>query len=74
MKVVPAGQFKTHCLALLDQVKTTHETLVVTKYGKPVARIVPYTSSESEKNPLKGSVVFEDDLISPVDVEWDACR
>ena len=74
MKIVPAGQFKTHCLALLDQVKTTHETLVVTKYGKPVVRIVPYTFSESEDNPLKGSVVFEDDLVSPIDVEWDACR
>ena len=74
MKVVPAGKFKTHCLALLDEVGQTHETIVVTKYGKPVARVVPYTLSESAENPLKNSVVFEEDLVSPIDVEWDALK
>ncbi|MGB8861872.1 MAG: type II toxin-antitoxin system Phd/YefM family antitoxin [Ilumatobacteraceae bacterium] len=38
---VPASAFKARCLALLDEVATTHRSLVVTKHGVPVARVVP---------------------------------
>lgn len=38
---VPASVFKARCLALLDEVATTHRSLVVTKHGVPVARVVP---------------------------------
>ncbi len=71
MKTVPAGEFKTHCLALLNEVATTHEGLVVTRYGKPVARVIPYAQETVEKNPLKGSIVFEGDLISPIEADWN---
>lgn len=73
MKTVPAGQFKTHCLSLLNEVTKTHESLIITKYGKPVARVVPFLpASESGENPLKNSIVFEKDLIGPIDVAWGA--
>ncbi|MEQ1873633.1 MAG: type II toxin-antitoxin system Phd/YefM family antitoxin [Ilumatobacteraceae bacterium] len=38
---VPASVFKARCLALLDEVATTHRPLVVTKHGQPVARVTP---------------------------------
>jgi prevent-host-death family protein len=38
---VPASVFKARCLALLDEVATTHRSLIVTKHGVPVARVVP---------------------------------
>ncbi len=38
---VPASVFKARCLALLDEVESTHRSLVVTKHGQPVARVVP---------------------------------
>ena len=38
---VPASAFKARCLALLDEVATTHRSLVITKHGVPVARVVP---------------------------------
>jgi prevent-host-death family protein len=64
---VPAGEFKARCLALLDLVAETGEELVVTKRGKPVARLLP-----AEVPPgLRGSVIWEEDLISPVDGQWD---
>lgn len=48
---VPASVFKARCLALLDEVAATHRSLVVTKHGVPVARVVPIdvhdTTSES---------------------------
>ena len=38
---IPASQFKAQCLALLDEVAETRQPLVVTKRGKPVAKVVP---------------------------------
>ena len=70
MKTVPATEFKTNCLALLREVAEHHETLVVTRHGRPVAQVTPYVPI-SEENPLRGSVVFETDLVSPLDEAWD---
>lgn len=70
---ISASEFKAKCLALLDEVAATGRELVVTKRGKPVARLVP---AEPPK-PLAGSVrilVSEEELIAPLDLEWDAER
>lgn len=73
MKTIPAGQFKTHCLSLLDEVSQNHETLIVTKHGKPVAQIIPIDTNQNEvENPLKNSIVFEKDIISPIEDVWEA--
>jgi prevent-host-death family protein len=40
-KEITASQFKARCLRLLDEVAETGETLVVTKHGRPVARVMP---------------------------------
>ncbi len=72
MKTIPAGQFKTHCLSLLDQVAITREPLIVTKRGNPVAQLLPVSQEASEAhNPLKNSIVFEKDLLSPIEVQWE---
>jgi prevent-host-death family protein len=74
MKVrsIPAGRFKAQCLALLDEVAETGIAVVVTKRGKPVARVVPV---EREKTiDLEGSVVREGDLLAPIDASWSADR
>ena len=70
MKTIPVTEFKTRCLALLSEVAEHHETLIVTKHGKPVARVLPY-SAPSDVNLLKDSVLFETDLVSPIDEAWD---
>ncbi len=69
---VPAGEFKARCLALLDEVADTGAELVVTKYGRPVAKVVPVGAAET--HPLKGSVLFERDLVGPLLEEWDLER
>ena len=69
---IPAGRFKAQCLALLDEVAETGIAVVVTKRGKPVARVVPV---EREKTiDLEGSVVREGDLLAPIDASWSADR
>lgn len=68
MKRVPAGEFKARCLALLDDVAQTGQELLVTKRGKPVARVVPAGKPPT----LRGSVLWEGDIVSPIDEKWNA--
>lgn len=68
-KIIPAGQFKAKCLGLLDEVSLTGERLIITKHGKPVAQLIPMVEPPS----LLGSVTFKGDIVSPIDVEWNAC-
>lgn len=71
---IGAGDFKAKCLQLLDDVAQTKESLVITKRGKPVARLVPILAEVDLYGALAGSVVFEDDIISPLENEWAACK
>ena len=48
MRKVPAAQFKSQCLALMDQVAESGLPVVVTKHGKPVVQIVPAETDENE--------------------------
>ena len=75
-KVIPAGEFKQGCLALLDEVAERHTELVITKRGRPIARLVPMpTDGEREAEllaQLKGSVkmlISEDELLKPTGEE-----
>jgi prevent-host-death family protein len=71
---IPAGEFKAKCLKLLDQVAESRQTLVITKYGKPVAEVVPIKEEKSLFGAMKGSGTIIGDIISPLDVEWDAMK
>jgi len=67
---IAAGEFKAKCLALLDEVADTGQPILVTKRGKPVAQVVPVEGNEPPS--LKGSIVFEGDIVSPIDADWEA--
>jgi len=73
MRTIPAGRFKAQCLRLLDDVAETGETIIVTKRGKPVAKIEPIDEPPS----LKGSVIYlvdDDELLFSTGETWDAER
>lgn len=73
MKKMTASKFKAECLAVLDDVAAHGEEVVVTKRGKPVARLLPV----QEPSPLLGSVkqlVDDDALVEPLGIDWDAER
>ena len=44
MKKMAAGVFKANCLAVMDDVQAKRETVVITKHGKPVTKLVPINS------------------------------
>lgn len=66
MKKMAAGSFKTNCLAVMDEVQARHETVVITKHGKPVAKLVPVNTDTDEiYDFLAGRGVVNGDIISP---------
>jgi len=66
MKTIPAGKFKAHCLAIMDEVQAKRQAVVITKRGKPVAKLVPV---EQEKDDIfgfyKGKIKVTGDIVSP---------
>jgi prevent-host-death family protein len=71
---IGAGEFKAKCLKLLDEVAQKRDTLIITKHGKPVAQVSPIPAKEDIVGSMRGSVVWMGDIISPIDVEWDAMK
>jgi prevent-host-death family protein len=74
---IPAGVFKAQCLALLDDVHDSHTEIIVTKRGKPVARVVPVEESKPYKSSfghMRGTVIqhcSDEELFSTGEV-WEA--
>jgi prevent-host-death family protein len=77
MKRIAAGTFKTKCLALMDEVQAKHETVVITKHGKAVAKLVPVDAAADEiYNFLAGKGSVEGDVVAPAlsPGEWGTLR
>jgi prevent-host-death family protein len=77
MKKMAAGSFKTNCLAVMDEVQARHETVVITKHGKPVAKLVPVNTDTDEiYDFLAGKGVVNGDIVSPAvsPDEWGELR
>ena len=74
-RMIKASEFKAKCLALLDEIERTGDTLVITKKGKPVAEVVPHRPAKRSLIGLyKGRGEILGDIISPIDVECDALK
>lgn len=76
MKTMAISEFKTHALKIIDQLSKNHETIIVTKRGKPLAKLLPYdgTSGLSKPGQLSETLVFENDIITPLGEDiWEVC-
>jgi prevent-host-death family protein len=71
---IPAGEFKAKCLGLLDEVQRQRKEIVITKRGKPVAKLVPVKKERPESfiGSMQGTMEIVGDIISPIDEKWDA--
>ncbi len=77
MKHIPAGKFKTFCLAVMDEVQATGEPVLVTKHGKPVVKVVPAeTKDDNIFGYMAGKAKIVGDIISPATPmeDWDALK
>jgi prevent-host-death family protein len=67
MKTMPAGQFKARCLRVMDEVKSTREPVIITKKGKPVAKLVPVRPKPDKIfGALRGKMKIVGDILSPI--------
>lgn len=66
MKKMAAGYFKAHCLAVMDDVQAKRETVVITKRGKPVVKLLPVnTDADDIYNFFVGKGFLTGDVVSP---------
>jgi len=69
-----AGKFKAECLKVMDGVKRTRRSVIITKRNVPVAKLVPIGEAEEAAfGRMKGTVHFLADIIKPIDEAWNAC-
>ncbi len=75
MRTMAAGKFKAQCLAVMDEVQAKREPVLVTKNGKPVAKMVPILNDEED--PIfgfyKGKIEIVGDIMAPIytDAEYE---
>jgi prevent-host-death family protein len=75
MDTIAISKFKTVCPSLLEQVKKTGKSLLITKRGKPVALVSPPPPQGKSKKSfgcMKGTISIKGDIISPLSEEdWE---
>jgi prevent-host-death family protein len=75
MKTMAVTEFKAHALSVLGKVAVTHEPVLVTKRGKPLAEVVPVTEQKAKAGTLADALIYEGDLVSPLgDEMWEATQ
>jgi prevent-host-death family protein len=78
MKEVAISEFKAKCLALLDQVQKTKKPIRVTRFGKPIAEVVPPSpaSTSNWMGSMKNEIEIVGDIVSPANEEndWEVLR
>ncbi|MBI2571740.1 MAG: type II toxin-antitoxin system Phd/YefM family antitoxin [Candidatus Schekmanbacteria bacterium] len=74
MRTIQASDFKARCLALMDDIARTGETLVITKNGQPVAELRPYSGTRANSPfGLHPTLHIEGDIVSPIAAnDWEA--
>lgn len=72
-KSVPEAEFEANCHTLIYEVVTNGDEVIVTKDGKAVAKLVR-TEEVPLRGPMHGTARTIGDIVSPLDVEWDAMK
>ena len=74
MESLSVSKFKATCLSVLQDVKKQKKRVVITKRGEPIAEVIPYIR-DSKDIPLKDTVTFMGDIISPVaEQDWEVLK
>lgn len=73
MKEVAISEFKAKCLSMLKQVQKTKRPIRITKFGQPLAEVIPVSpqGNRSWIGSLKGKLKVTGDIVSPVFEESD---
>ena len=75
MKKIPAGQFKAQCMAIINRLQKTGESVLITRRGKPIVRLVPVPSPpEDVFGYMADKVKIVGDIVGPIMPlkDWEA--
>ncbi len=75
MKTMPISEFKAKALRIIEEIAETREHITITKRGKPIATVVPFTgeTGKPKAGRLSQYLVYEKDIVSPLDEAlWEA--
>jgi prevent-host-death family protein len=71
MKTMAAGNFKAHCLAVMDEVKAKRKPVLITKRGKPVVKVVPVDDTTDDIfGFMRGKGTIAGDIVAPAIDDW----
>jgi prevent-host-death family protein len=73
---IGAAEFKARCLELIDDIHAhKRSSVIITKRGKPYAKLVPVASKEEPLHGfMKGLVTIRGDVTKPIEVDWKALK
>lgn len=78
MREVAISEFKAKCLSILDQVQKTKKPVRVTRFGKPVAEVIPASTNPRADwiGSMKGTFEILGDIVSPAadEQDWEVLR
>lgn len=77
VKTLSVSEFKAQALGILEQIARTGEIVVVTKRGKAIAKVIPFSEDQNSRVPgkLRGTVLEEGDVVTPFGADiWQAAR
>jgi prevent-host-death family protein len=76
MEEIAISKFKATCLSVLETVRKTGKTVLVTRFGEPVAEVVPPRKPKRKLGSRAGTGQIVGDIVSPAGAEedWDALR
>lgn len=75
METLSVSKFKATCLAVLEEVKRKKKRIIITKRGKPIAEVIPLETVRAAQAPLKETVTFLGDIVTPVAVDdWEILK
>jgi len=78
MQQISISEFKAKCLALLEQVQKTKKPILVTRFGKPIAEVIPPSPAPQKDwiGSMKDTFEIKGDVIGPANEEgdWEALR
>lgn len=74
-ETIKTSEFKAKCLQLMDQVSQSGEEIIITKNGKPVSKLVPFNTTPSTLfGAHENQIVIHEDIVDPLDIEWEATQ
>ncbi len=77
MRTIGATQFKAHFLELIDEIRKSGVSVLVTKRGKPAVLVTPPPTSTAQRFEIgrfDGMIEIVGDIVAPLDVTWDAMK